>query len=202
MTRRQWMILGSLSLIVVALAIALVYVLLTAPSSASSAPVVRPQKTYAVPVAAVTARSAYAVAQETALKWREDAYLTSASALWPKATTDTFREPAAWNYQFYSPSAGKVNIIAVQGGEATSLRQSYAPYILSAISVETWQVDSPQALVAWLNAGGGYFLRGRTLVDVHATLRYDGQGGQTMWYVTGLDSGGEDSFGHTVKAEP
>lgn len=201
MTRRQWMIVGSLVVVVVALFIALLYVWLTAPSG-TSAPLARPQKTYAVPVAAVTARSAYDLARETAVQWREDAYLTSASAVWPKATESGFREPVPWAFQFYSPSAGQVNIISVQGGQATSLRQSYAPYAPSGLAVEAWSVDSPQALAEWLNAGGGGFLRTHTLVDVHATLRYDKQSDRMMWHVTGLDSGGQDTLSHGAKAGP
>ena len=63
MTHRQRLILGSLILVVIALFAALIYVLLTAPigTSASLSP---PPETYSAPVAAVTARSAYAVAWE------------------------------------------------------------------------------------------------------------------------------------------
>lgn len=201
MTRRQWLILGSLTLVTVALFVALIYVLLIAPPG-TSVPVSPRQKTYAVPVAAVTARSAFALAQEAALKWREDAYLTSVSASWPRATVEAFRQPVPWTCQFYSPSAGKVNIISVEGEEARPFRQSYAPYRLSAITLEAWPVDSPQALAGWLNAGGGRFLRTHTLVDVHAALRYDKKVDRVVWYVTGLNSAGEDAFSHAVEAGP
>ena len=201
MTRRQWLVVGSLTLVTVTLFIALAYVLLTAPSGAN-ATVSQPRATYAAPVAAVTAQSAYGLAREAALAWQGNAYLTSASASWPNAAEGAFREPVAWVFQFYSPSAGKVNIISVEGGQARPLRQSYAPYKLSAIVPEAWQVDSPQALAGWLNAGGGRFLRAHTLVDVHASLRYDKSSGGVVWYVTGLDSAGEEAFSHAVNAMP
>ena len=72
----------------------------------------------------------------------------------------------------------------------------------SALVPETWQVDSPQALAEWLNAGGGRFLRAHTLVDVHGALRRDKKSGRLTWYITGLDSNGEDAFSHAVKAGP
>jgi hypothetical protein len=201
MTRRQWLIVGSLTLVTVVLFVAFLFVVLSAPSGAS-VPVPWPQRTYAPPVAAVTARSAYLLAQEAALNWREDAYLTSTSASWPSATVDAFGEPVPWVCQFYSPSGGKVNLISVEGGEARPLRQSYAPYALSAIAPDAWQVDSPQALSEWLNAGGGRFLRAYTLVDVHASLRYDKKSRRLVWYVTGLDSAGANVFSHVVQAAP
>ena len=201
MTRRQWLILGSLALVIVTLFGALVYVLLTAPSG-TSAPLIPLQKTFAVPVAAVTARSAFGLAQQEALKWREDVCLTSASASWPNATVDMFREPVPWVFQFYSPSAGQVNVVFVEGGAARSLRQSYAPYTLSSIPVETWGEDSPQALADWLNAGGGRFLRSHTLVTVHMALRRDEKSDRAVWFITGLDSNGKDAFSHAVKAGP
>jgi hypothetical protein len=201
MTRRQWLIVGSLSLVTVVLFVAFLYVVLTAPSGAS-VPAPWLQRTYAPPVAAVSARSAYLLAQEVALNWREDAYLTSVSSSWPSATMGAFAEPVSWVFQFYSPSGGKVNLISVAGGEARALRQSFAPYALSAIVPDAWQVDSPQALAEWLNAGGGRFLRAHTLVDVHASLRYDKQSRRLVWYVMGLDSAGADVFSHAVQAAP
>jgi hypothetical protein len=203
MTRRQWLIVGSLALVTITLFVALIYVVLTAPSGTSvPAPVARPQKTYAAPVAALTARSAFALAQEAALNWKGDAYLTSASVSWSNATLDAFGEPVPWVFQFYSPSLGKVNVISVEGQEAKPLRQSYAPYRLSAVALEAWQVDSPQALAEWLNAGGGRFLGAHTLVDVHGALRQNKKSGRLVWYVTGLDSSGEDVFSQAVKAGP
>ena len=90
MTRRQWLVVGSLALVTLTLFIALVYVLLTAPSG-TSVPVSQPRTTYAAPVAAVTAQSAYGLAREAALAWQGDAYLTSASASWPNAAEGVFR---------------------------------------------------------------------------------------------------------------
>ena len=113
MTHRQRLILGSLILVVMALFAALIYVLLTAPigTSASLSP---PPETYSAPVAAVTARSAYAVAWETTQNWQKDAYLVSASTSWRNATVDMFREPVSWAFQFYSPSARQVQILSVK----------------------------------------------------------------------------------------
>ncbi len=200
MTRRQWLILGSLILVMIALLIALAYVLLTAPSGTSV--VLPPQRTFEAPVAAVTAQSACALAREVALKWQEDAYLVSASASWRNATVDLFREPVPWAFQFYSPSARRLKVLSVSSGEAKALRESYAAYVLLPVAAEAWQVDSPQALATWLNADGGRFLRMHTLTDVHATLRYDKEKGQVIWFITGLESGGEGFFSHSIEAGP
>ena len=201
MIRGQKLILGSLGLVTIVLFIALLYVLLTRPSG-TEVPLPLPQKVYSAPVAAVTARSAYALAQQVALAWREDAFLVGASASWRKATLGTFREPVPWAFQFYSASVGRLYLVSVSGGEARALRESFSPYDLSAITDETWQVDSPQALAEWLNAGGGRFLRSHTLIDVHAALRYDKARGKVMWSVTGLEIGGDNSFPHSVEAGP
>lgn len=199
MGRRQWLILGSLALVLIALIIALVYVLFTAPSG-TSVVLPPPQMTFEAPVAAVTAQSAYVLAREAALQWQEDAYLVSASASWRNATVDLFREPVPWAFQFYSPSTRRLNVFSVSGGEAETLRESYVAYVLLPVTVEAWRADSPQALADWLNASGGRFLRAYTLVDVHATLRYDKELGRAMWFITGLESGGKGFFSHSVKA--
>lgn len=199
MTHRQRLILGSLILVVIALFAALIYVLLTAPIGTSE-PLSPPPEIYSAPVAAVTARSAYAVAWEATQKWQKDAYLVSASTSWRNATVDMFREPVSWAFQFYSPSARQVQILSVSGGEAKALRESRTAYDLSPVTAEAWQMDSPQALGAWLNAGGGRFLRSHTLVDVRATLRFDKENGQVVWSIAALESGGEDFFSHLVEA--
>jgi len=201
MTRRQWLILGSLGLVVIVLFIALIYVLLTAPSGTGALLPAR-QRAYSAPVAAVTAKSAYGLAQETALKWQADAYLVSVSATWRQATLNMFRDPVAWGLQFYSPSTNRLHIYVVSGGEVKSLRESRSSYQLAAVTDETWQVDSPQALAEWLNAGGGRFLQTHTLADVWATLRYDKKQGQVMWNISGLDSAGNDFLSLPVKAGP
>lgn len=201
MTRRQKLILGSLGLVTITLLLAVVYVLLTAPSG-SEVTLPLPRKVYKAPVAAVTARSAYALAQELALTWRGDASLVGASASWHNATVDVFREPVPWAFQFYSPSARRLYLISVSGGEARALRESYASYSLSPITGEAWPMDSPQALAEWLNAGGGRFLRTHTLTDVHAALRYDKEKSQVVWHLSGLEREGEDTFSHSAQAGP
>ncbi len=201
MTSWQKMILGSLILVTITLLAALAYVLLTQPSG-SQVPLPLPHKVYRAPVAAVTARSAYASARQAALAWRQDASLVGASASWPKATVDAFREPVPWTFQFHSASAGRLYLVSVSGEETRTLRQSHAPYALPPITEEAWHMDSPQALAEWLNAGGGRFLRTHTLTDVHAALRYDKERNQVVWSITGLEVGEEDSFTHLAQAGP
>ncbi len=130
-----------------------------------------------------TARQVYPPALETARTWQPDAqpavfsaHWTSHHSAWPSRVT--------WVLQFYSPSAHQLATIAVEGERARMLRESPVPYALPAITDGNWQVDSPQALETWWNAGGATFLSSHSEVEVAATLRVEE--GQVVWIITGI----------------
>ncbi len=198
MTRWQKIILVSLSLIVLTMLVMLAYVLLTVPTSDELPPTPVPKPTYTVPAAAVTARSAYEQAQAAAQAWQADALLVSASAVWRKTSVAVLSWPVAWNYQFYSPGTKKIYLIVVRDGQASGIRETLSPYKLATVNIDQWQVDSHQALSAWLNGGGGGFMRQYTLIDIQAKLSM--QQDKLLWIISGTNALGTEGLDVVVEA--
>lgn len=70
----------------------------------------------------------------------------------------------------------------------TPIREGLAPYPVPTVSVDKWQLDSHQALNAWVNRSGGSFLRVHPIADVNARLRRPKEG-QLEWSVVGAVRG-------------
>ena len=132
-------------------------------------------------------RSLYERADQAAKEWRSDAGLVSAVASWPFATLDDLSGPVDWTLSFFSPGTQSIDVLNVHPDRITSIREMLSPYPLPAIAIDLWQVDSHEALNAWLNGGGGDFLRSHPVVDVSARLRVED--GRALWTVIGTSRG-------------
>lgn len=198
MTRWQKITLASLGLILLTMLGTLAYVLLTRPKPGELPVAAAPAPTYTVTAGAVTARSAYGQAEAVARAWQGDAALLSASAVWRKTSVADLSWPVAWNYQFYSSGTAKIYLVVVRDGQARGIRESLSPYKLTSIPGEQWQVDSHRALSAWLNGGGGNFMRQYSLLDIQAKLSV--QQGRLAWVVSGTDAVGTDGLDVVVDA--
>lgn len=165
---------------------------LSPTAGAANTPVAERQQgsAYRLPEMPHTARNLYDQAEQAAQSWQPDGELVSAAASWPFASLDDFSRPVDWTFQFYSPTTGRLYVINVDRETVTPIRETLSPYSLPTIDVERWQVDSHQALNAWLNRGGGAFLKRHAVVDVSIRLARP-QGGDPVWTVLGLEENGE-----------
>ncbi len=138
--------------------------------------------------AQTTARQAYPAAEAAARRWREDAYLTGASAVWRQPTEAGLQNGKTdWVFSFYSPSAGKEYLVSVSGHTLhTSLIREVgrAP---APLAPAQWQVDSTQALRDFLDHSGRRFLRLNPQANVHLQLAVSAQG-KAEWRITALSA--------------
>ena len=190
MSKTQIAILWGLAVVIV-----IVFAVLSRAVSRSSqgvgpGPLV-PGRVYDVGETDQSARKLYPLADQAARSWQADAQLVSATANWPFVDLDHFSEPVAWTFQFYSPGTQRIQVINIDGDQVGVLREALSPYPLPGVAVENWQLDSHQALKAWLNDGGGRFLSRHSVVDVTARLRHSEEG-QLQWVVVGAVRGEQE----------
>jgi hypothetical protein len=203
MTKAQLAILWALAALVVGVFVALSYVVAQSGPLASTRPAAGPTPTgnmpspadtpaqvYRLPQTPHTARGLYAQAAQAARQWQPDAGLVSAAASWPFADLDSFSMPVDWTFQFYSPGTQRIYVVDVNETQVTPIRETLSPYPLLTVTAERWQLDSYQALNAWLNDGGGDLLRAYPVVDVSMRLRtMDDE--QPLWVVVGVSGDGQ-----------
>jgi hypothetical protein len=116
--------------------------------------------------------------------------LVSVAATWNFVGLDDFPRPVDWTFQFYSPATARVYVLNLDRETVTPIRETLSPYSLSPVDVDRWQIDSYQAINAWLNRGGGAFLKRHAIVDVSIRLAR-AQGAAPVWTVLGIDEGGQ-----------
>jgi hypothetical protein len=138
---------------------------------------------YRLPETPYSARALYDRAAGAATAWQPDASLVSAAASWPFADLDGLSGPVDWTFSFFSPGTQRIYVLNVDPDRVTPIRETLSPYPLPAIASTGWQWDSSQALNAWLNGGGGDFIRAHPIVDISAHL--GSQDGQVVWAVVG-----------------
>jgi hypothetical protein len=153
---------------------------------------VQPVETYLLPATPHSARSLYDRAEQVAKEWQPDAALTSAVASWPFVTQDDLSGPVDWTFSFFSPGTQRIYVLNVYPERIVPLRETLSPYPLPVVALEGWRVDSHQALSAWLNGGGGDFLRSHPVVDV--SVRLGLEDGRAAWGVAGVDRESGSTF--------
>lgn len=131
-----------------------------------------------------TAWQAYHLAKEVALAWQADARPVALSAQW-RPVRGRWPTQNVWTVQFYSSAAGRIALIAVEGGRARLLQEMVSPYPLPTFAVAEWQIDSPQALETWWAGGGRDFLARHTGAEIALQLkRADEADERPVWVVT------------------
>ena len=186
---RWWLLLG-LGLVVLAVAGALVY--------GRVAPASPPPAMGAID-GGVTARQAFTAAAELAAQWQADAGLSVASCHWPAVEIQS--GAAEWDFQFFSPSTGRLALVAADGETARVVREGLSPYVVPMFSAEAWQVDSDQALQTWWDRGGRRWVARRPDTDLAMQLRMPDNGDDgPVWTVVGLVVGAEAAFSVRVNA--
>jgi hypothetical protein len=145
-----------------------------------------------------SARSLYSQAEQEAQAWQPDARLVSATASWPFSDLDGLSAEVDWTFSFYSPGTQRICVLDVNPDRVLRIRETLSPYPLPIVAPEQWQIDSYQALNAWLNGGGGAFMREQPIVDV--SMRLGSEDGRVVWTITGAANRSEAAFTMTVDA--
>lgn len=131
------------------------------------------------------ARTVLPIAQAEALRWREDARLSSAAIVWNDLGPGGILKRDRWTFEFYSPSDQQRAVIRVVDGQAERLRTALLPNPLPVLPFDRWEVDSTQALQVWWEQGGGRFVRQHTPVSISLKLRREPQGTRWLWIIAG-----------------
>jgi hypothetical protein len=153
---------------------------------------------YRLPETPYSAHSVYDRAERVAKAWQPDAGLASAVASWPFAELDELSGPVDWTFSFFSPGTQRVYVVNVSQEQVTPIREALSPYPLPVVALDRWRVDSHQALSAWLDGGGGEFLRSHSIVDISARLGVEE--GQGLWAVVATGRGNQSVFAIRVDA--
>ena len=197
MSKTQIAILWGLALLVVAVFFVASRVV-GRPSPTSEGSTLLTAGAFALPEVPESARRLYPYADQAARSWQGDAALVSASASWAFALVDDLSKPTGWTFQFFSPRTQKLFVVSVDGTRAAVIREALSPYALPTVAASAWQLDSHQALNAWLNQGGGSFLQAHPIVDISARLRQS-DSGRPEWIVAGVVRGSQ--IAQTVRVD-
>jgi hypothetical protein len=140
-------------------------------------------RSYSLPKTAYSARTMYQQAERSAKQWQPDAGLVAASTNWAFADVDGFSELVDWTFTFFSARKQEVYVVTVRRDQVTPIRETLAPYSLPVIDLDSWLIDSHQAISKWLESGGGELLQHYPVVNVSVRLGMEGQ--RVAWTVAG-----------------
>jgi hypothetical protein len=160
------------------------------------------QPVYELPPGEVTALTLYPLAEEAAKTWEEDVLFISASTSWNHASMAVLEQPVEWVYRFYSPGLQRILFVIVTP-EQEIIVQPHLRKVrreLQVIDPAEWQMDSPAAMTAWLNNGGGRWLQQSPNPVISAQLTFDLEENVPIWTVSGLDVETGQSINYTLKA--
>jgi hypothetical protein len=157
---------------------------------------------YQVTPGDITALSMYPLAEAAALAWESDVQFISASATWNNTSFAELEQPTDWVYRFYSPGLERILFVIVTPDQNVIVRPHLARIRreLRVVDPSTWQLDSPAALAAWLNSGGGAWLQQSSSRIVSAQLAFDLEQNSPMWTISGLNPETSDSVQFTIEA--
>lgn len=204
LSRREWFFLISVWVVIASLMCGLVvWFLVLRPGSqadlagaaveSAAAPTAAP--TYTVAFVEASARRLYPAAEALARAWETDAQLVGADAGWSATAVNLVGNPTDWAFRFYSPSRQRMYLVGVgRDGQAAGVPHfQKEPSPPPVINLETWTVDSPEALARWLDNGGGALLGQNPGIDVTMRLGVDPASGGATWIITAFDANGQPS---------
>lgn len=191
-SRKEWMIIGVLLLVVLAVYGGLL--LLVSGGLGGNLPQVGPPGGPTPSYKVLTAQEAYSQAEKVAREWQGDARLSSATATWSQPTVaELTTGQTAWGFSFVSPSAEETAIVTVIGQQTELVQAQQASKVPELLDVAGWQVDSPQAMRMFLENGGEGFLRDHPESEIHLRLSTRAQEGTIHWLAIGLSADGQSS---------
>ena len=107
-----------------------------------------------------TAKTAFATANDVALKWQPDAQLVSASATWSQGVTLEMLQTGSgtWGFTFFSPGAVETAVITVIDDSGQLVQSSPYQQPNTPLPITGWDVDSESVISTFLSDGGQAFL--------------------------------------------
>lgn len=179
MTHRRKLLL--LSLITIVLAVLTAIVLMVQQSSgASTIPVNR-----SAPVSVQSAKRAHERLRGWMDSWAEDAQLVTASLSLVKDEEGV----APWSFLVTSRRKKRIAVVTVVGSELMVLREQHAVYPQAGIDLDSWVLDSDEALGRWWNRGGREAWGKPQTRSLH--LRLGAEEGIVAWRISVLDPYGD-----------
>ena len=188
--RRDYLLIGGFWLVGCLLLTMVVYYGIFQSRRTESTTVLRPQATFTVVFNQVTAQASKEMAwQHARTQWREDAELLAVTSTWGKTELNMVGQPTAWTYRFYSPAARRMFFVTItpEGEIIGTLHTERLYKEPELIALEAWQMDSPEALSAWLNYGGATMLAAMPGIQVVAQLQMPDQESPLTWTIAGYD---------------
>ena len=131
-------------------------------------------------------QTVYEQALTTAFNWQADAHLVGATTSWQLGSGDRltlFR--SAWSFSFYSPSARRVQVVAVDRAGAQLGPQQVMDIAPQRVGLD-WHLDSDDLLLTFLSYGGQEFMGAHPNANVHLQLK-ETNDGLSIWYITAVD---------------
>ena len=165
--------------------------------------VLRPQATFTVVYNEVTAHNSQAQALEYAQsRWQADAQLMAVTSTWSQTELHAVGEPTSWTYRYYSPSTKRMFFVTITpDGNAIGTLHTERPFVTPPfISAENWQVDSPEAISAWLNFGGSTMIAAMPGIQVVAQLQVKEADSPPTWIVAGFDRATQNYLSVSIDA--
>ncbi len=157
----------------------------------NSATIIAQRANVIAPTSVYDGRSAivaYATAQKTAADWQPDAQLMTAQATWPQGATAALLKQGetSWAFTFYSPDAEQIAIFSVVEDKVNLVSQGDHQQTGPLLSASGWNLDSQDAIEAFLAAGGNTFLaNGGVSTLTMALLANDVEGnGRLEWQIS------------------
>lgn len=135
---------------------------------------------------ALELEQAYHEAFGLARSWQADVQVVGATTSWRLAGGDTLTlHRPAWSFSFYSPAAGRVQVVTVDhGGAQAGPLQSVGTGPLEV--APDWSLDSDELLLTFLGHGGEAFLGAHPGANIHLQLQAE-EPGRSVWYITAID---------------
>jgi hypothetical protein len=132
-----------------------------------------------------TAQIGYALAQQEAIAWQEDAQLLAAVTTWENSNDIQQLQSgkAVWGYTFYSPTDQSVTIVSVTDSvtisQAKPSNKTFTP-----IGVGGWQLDSAEILNMLFQRGAETFITRNGNVSLTLSLTTDNDEGKLIWFAS------------------
>lgn len=203
--RRDIVLIGSFWLIGCALlGLVLYFGVLQNQSLSVTGSALRPQATITVVYNEITAQSSQKIAVDHAkTNWQEDAQLMAVTSTWERTELQGVGQPSPWTYRFYSPSARRMLFVTVtpQGEIIGTLHTERLIKKPQFIPLEAWQVDSPEAISAWLNYGGAPMLAAMPGIQVVAQLQVSNDESPLTWTIAGYDRASQNYHSIFINAQ-
>ncbi len=143
-------------------------------------------KTLLQPGGTQTARQAYTALQSWMGGWADDAQLVSVYASLLKSEG----QGMGWSFQVYSPSRQRLAVVLVSAEKIWVLRDQPIVYPQQSLALQSWTLDSDDALENWWLEYGAPLWSGDKAQSLHLHLGNTKEG-VLVWQISLLDAAGD-----------